>query len=124
MKEQPWQQRRRRSAEAARELRARATTAEEVLWGALRGRRLAGLKFRRQHPVGWLVLDFCCPDLKLAIEVDGGVHDRLVADDARRTVTLEEAGYHVIRFRNEHVLTDLDAVLRQIEETARALARS
>jgi very-short-patch-repair endonuclease len=67
---------------AARELRTRQTPAESILWDALRGRRLAGLKFRRQHPIGTFVVDFCCPDRRLAIELDGPVHAEQREHDA------------------------------------------
>ena len=64
----------RHNVPAARDLRQRGTPAEELLWDALRNRRLDGLKFRRQHPVGPFVIDFCCPSRQLAIELDGEVH--------------------------------------------------
>lgn len=114
-----WQERRHQTSELARGLRQEETRAEEVLWNALRGRQLAGLKFRRQHPVGTLVLDFCCPDYLLAIEVDGSVHEDSVERDEERTLWLEASGYRVIRFRNEVVLNDLGAVLDRILSTIR-----
>ena len=65
---------------AARRLRARETVSERVLWGALRDRGVGGYKFRRQHPVGIFVLDFYCEALRLAIEIDGPIHnDQTVA---------------------------------------------
>ena len=60
--------------EAANILRKQSTAAERVLWDGLRGRRLAGLKFRRQHPLGLYIVDFCCPERNLIVEVDGEVH--------------------------------------------------
>lgn len=68
--------------EAARQLRKQPTPAEEQLWQALRSRKLHGLRFRRQHPVGQFILDFFCPDYKLAIKLDGSVHDGQVDYDA------------------------------------------
>jgi very-short-patch-repair endonuclease len=109
-----WQERRHRTTELARGLRQRETAAEEVLWEALRGRRLEGLEFRRQHTVGTFVLDFCCPDHLLAIEGDGPVHDDSIERDAERTLWLEASGYRVVRFRNESVLNDMSAVLDRI----------
>jgi very-short-patch-repair endonuclease len=109
-----WETSRRRGSQAARPLRHSATPAEDVLWAALRGRQLGGLKVRRQHPVGGYVLDFAIPDLHLGIELDGGVHDGQMEDDARRTASLVEVGYRLIRFRNEDVLTNLDGVLARI----------
>jgi very-short-patch-repair endonuclease len=64
----------------ARELRKVMTPAEKMLWQQLRGRGLNGLKFRRQHPLGNLIVDFYCAEHRLVIEVDGGIHD---ADHAR-----------------------------------------
>ena len=64
----------RHNVPAARDLRARETSVEDVLWDELRGRRLDGMKFRRQHPIGAFVVDFCCTERRLAIELDGGIH--------------------------------------------------
>lgn len=102
--------------ERARELRREQTRAEEILWRALRGRRLAGLKFRRQHPFGRFVLDFYCAEHPLAVEVDGSVHARptQIAHDAARTRYLRERGLRVVRFNNDEIEANLDAVLRQI----------
>ncbi|MFN8593696.1 MAG: endonuclease domain-containing protein [Thermomicrobiales bacterium] len=101
----------------ARDLRARQTPPEVVLWEALRNRRLDGLKCR-QHPVGPFVLDFCCPDRRLAVEIDGGVHDEQRAYDAEREALLEAAGYRVLRFANEAVWSDLAGVLAAIRDAA------
>ncbi|MDI3342037.1 MAG: endonuclease domain-containing protein [Sphaerobacter sp.] len=103
---------------AARLLRRHLTPAEAVLWDALRGRKLQGLKFRRQHPIGPYVADFYCPSLRLVIEVDGEVHDQQRAYDAARTEHLAAFGYRVVRLRNEDVLHDLDSVLRRLAELA------
>ena len=94
--------------------RRREITSE--LQEALRGSWLHGLRFRRRHPVG--VLDFYCSHSKLVVELDGGVHDPQVGQDAARTAYLDTYGYQVIRFRNEDVLTDLPAVLEQITDFA------
>ena len=99
--------------QVAREMRREMTPAEAVLWGALRNRAL-GVKFRRQHPVGRFVLDFWCPDLRLAVEVDGDVHDSQQERDAERTRVLAAYRCRVIRFRNEEVLHDLPSVLQRI----------
>jgi very-short-patch-repair endonuclease len=100
--------------EAARGLRRTATPAERVLWEALRAKRLEGLKFRRQHPVGRFVLDFYCPAHRLAVEVDGDVHDEQRDRDAARTAEIEAFGCRVLRFRNDEVLNDLASVLARI----------
>jgi very-short-patch-repair endonuclease len=106
---------------AARELRGRQTAAEDMLWEALRNRRLDGLKFRRQHPVGPFVLDFCCPDRRLAVEVDGAVHDTWRERDAEREDLLRAAGYRVLRFPNEVVSGDLASVLEAIRSAVESL---
>jgi very-short-patch-repair endonuclease len=107
---------RRNSAElqaAARAMRRQPTLAEDRLWQALRGGVL-GVRFRRQHPVGHFILDFWCPAARLVVEVDGDVHDMQPERDAARTEVLASFNCHVIRFRNDEVLRDLDTMLQRI----------
>jgi very-short-patch-repair endonuclease len=104
----------------ARALRRDPTPAERKPWQSLRGRRLDGLQFRRQHPLGPFILDFCCPAHRLVVEVDGDVHAEQVEYDADRTQHLERFGYRVLRVRNDEVLTDMPAVLEQIKSAARS----
>ena len=103
---------------AARELRQVETETEKILWQALRGKRLNGLKFRRQHPYEHYVLDFFCVEHQLVVELDGSVHDVLdqAAYDEERTNFLNEHGLHIIRFRNEEVKRNLSNVLQKIIE--------
>lgn len=104
----------------ARRLRHNMTPAEKALWDALCGKKLDGLKFRAQHPVGPFILDFWCPAVKLVVEIDGGVHrDQQDYDDAR-TKQLESYGYRVIRFQNDQVLTNLPSVLEKIRVAAKS----
>jgi very-short-patch-repair endonuclease len=105
--------------QAARSLRTNMTEAEQVLWAALRYRKARGLRFRRQHPVGRFVLDFFCPSAKLAVEVDGEVHDQQTERDEERTRVLGAQGIRVLRFRNDDVLSDLPSVVRRITAAAR-----
>ena len=107
---------------AAWKLRRRLTPAEERLWKALTGRKLGGLEFRCQHPVGWFVLDFYCPRCKLVIEVDRSIHDQdeQAAHDRLRAEQLVAYGYRLLRFRNEVVFQNLPAVLRTILKAATA----
>ena len=86
------------------------------LWQALRGRRLAGLKFRRQHPFGPFVLDMFCVEPQLVIEVDGGIHatPEQADYDAARTEYLADRGLRVLRFTNEEVMQKLAEVLSRI----------
>lgn len=108
----------RQTEQAARSLRKNLTPAEAQLWSALRGRQLAGLKFRRQHPVGQFIVDFYCPSCKLVIEVDGDIHTQQQVYDEARTQHLQSFGYRVLRFSNEEVLSDLQTVLTHIVEIA------
>jgi very-short-patch-repair endonuclease len=99
----------------ARELRQQITAAEELLWSRLRNRQLGALKFRRQHPLGPFIADFCCPACRVVVEVDGDIHDFQPDRDKVRTEQFEQHGYQVIRFRNEQVLNDIKGVLEAIE---------
>src|SRR6267378_7405510 len=93
----------------ARELRANGNSAEKRIWSMLRSGRLAGLKFRRQYVIGKYVADFVCLSARLVIEIDGDTHDEDTRiKDAKRTEDLEAAGYRVIRFWNNYVLSDRD----------------
>ena len=101
----------------ARKLRRDQIDAERALWFRLRDRRLNGLKFRRQMPIGDFVADFCCESARLIIEVDGGQHAERSEADRIRTVALEAQGYLVLRFWNNDVLRNMDGVLQSIVQT-------
>jgi very-short-patch-repair endonuclease len=111
-----------RTIERARALRRQMSLPEVVLWQALRQKRLAGLRIRRQHPIGPYVLDFYCPVARLAIEVEGLAHDApiRVRRDERRRAWLSQRGITILRVRAEDVLRDesLEGVLREIENAA------
>ena len=100
----------------ARELRRRLTLPEVLLWRALRRKGLAGLRFRRQHPIGPYVLDFYCDEYRLAVEVDGQGHEHpdQVAHDLRRTDWLNRQGVRVVRIAARTVLADIDGALGTI----------
>ncbi|QXP83781.1 DUF559 domain-containing protein [Methylococcus sp. Mc7] len=100
----------------ARALRKHATDAETLLWRLLRNQQLAGAKFRRQHSLPPYILDFYCHALKLAVELDGGQHNSAEGQqrDARRSAYLEERGIRVLRFWNNDVLRETEAVLEAI----------
>jgi very-short-patch-repair endonuclease len=100
----------------AKELRKAQTAAEAILWEQIRARRINGLKFRRQHPVGRFIADFCCPETRLIVEVDGPIHSRQRQEDAARTARLEEEGYQVVRFTNDDVVNRLDSVIQSLRE--------
>jgi very-short-patch-repair endonuclease len=100
----------------ARGLRATQTNAEARLWFLLRDRRLAGWKFRRQHPIAPYVVDFYCGEARLVIELDGSQHAETTAQDIRRTRFLESRGLRVRRYWNNTVLSEMEAVLQDIWE--------
>jgi len=104
-----------------RELRRRLTEAEGLLWERLRDRRLGGLKFRRQHPVGRFVVDFYCVEAGVAVELDGSVHDgpEQREADAVRQEFLESQQLRVLRFQNDEVFGDIERVLATIEAFCR-----
>jgi type I restriction-modification system DNA methylase subunit len=104
----------------ARELRQKQTPAEEVLWQLIRGRQLAGMKFRRQHQIGDYVADFYCHEHMLVVELDGDIHGKpaKAKADAKRQKFLESLGLTVLRFPNETILNTTDDVLKKIAALA------
>jgi very-short-patch-repair endonuclease len=90
------------------------TPAEAKLWSRLRNRQLGRFKFRRQHPIGNYIVDFCCAETELTIELDGDSHAEQQEYDKKRTAWLIEQGYREIRFWNREVLQNVDSVLDQI----------
>jgi len=100
-------------------LRNNMTKAEIVLWSKLKGKQLNGLKFRRQHGINNYVVDFYCPELKLAIEIDGDVHayDSRIAYDKQRQKDIEALGIKVLRYANTDVLNNIEGVLYDIVTT-------
>ena len=102
----------------SRRLRREQTEAESKLWSHLRAKRLQGLKFRRQVPIGNYIADFVCPQAKLVVEVDGSQHVDDRAYDNRRTAFLEKQSYRILRFWNSEVLAEMDDVLEKITAVA------
>ncbi|MGQ3040656.1 MAG: endonuclease domain-containing protein [Brevundimonas sp.] len=104
----------------AKRLRRPLTPPEARLWLRLRARRLAGLKFRRQHPVGPYILDFYCVSAKLAVEVDGVSHDNpaQAEHDRKRTFWLSRRGIRVVRIAARDVRYELDGVLAFLARVA------
>ena len=98
----------------ARHLRRNQTDAEQKLWALLRARQIDGLKFRRQHPIGPYIADFCCLRHHLVVELDGGHHAETAQKDTVRSQWLNSHGYHVLRFWNHEVLTQPEAVIDAI----------
>jgi len=110
-----------RFIQRARKLRHSQTSAEARLWQALRNRKLARWKFRRQHPIDKYVVDFVTLDGKLVLEVDGVTHSTAVelARDAERTRVLEALGFLVVRVTNTDVYDNIEGVLEMIDRTLR-----
>jgi very-short-patch-repair endonuclease len=106
----------------ARDMRKHPTDAEAKLWSILRGRTLAGFKFRRQYQIAGYILDFYCARGRLAVELDGGQHaDADAAEyDRRRTERLTEHGIRVLRFSDRDLLKETqlvaEEILRQLDE--------
>ena len=88
--------------------------AEAKLWQHLRAHRMGDVHFRNQHAIGTYIVDFCAPRKKLIIELDGSQHLEHQEYDKERTKYLEARGYRVLRFWNNDVLNDMDAVLNVI----------
>ncbi len=104
----------------AKRLRKKETKAEKKLWNLLKGRRCAGLKFRRQHPIHYYVADFYCHEERLIVEVDGGIHlvKSIIEHDENRTAELERYGIRILRFSNEQVMNNIDEVVLEIKKFA------
>ena len=108
----------------ARAMRRASTKGEAVLWALLRGRRLGGWKFRRQHVVAGYIVDFYCAELRLAVEVDGPVHRTQRAHDQERDADLGTLGLAILRVRNDDLLTRPAAVLSAIALRCETLAHT
>jgi very-short-patch-repair endonuclease len=105
----------RKMVEVARKLRKEATSSEELLWQALRGKKFAGIKFRRQQPIGPFVVDFYAPSQRLAVEVDGLIHQTQVEADRERQALLESLGMRVLRLTAQQVENDLPSAIHIIQ---------
>jgi len=104
------------SQDRVRRLRQGLTEAERRLWAQLRGRRLVKAKFRRQRPVGPYIVDFCCPERMVVVEVDGGHHATQAEEDRTRAAFLAGKGFLVLRFWNNEVMGNMEGVLHRIAE--------
>jgi len=102
--------------EKARELRNNSTNTEIILWKFLKGKLLRGCDFHRQKPIDEYIVDFFCPDLMLAIEIDGVSHIGNEEYDSERQSELEKLGVKFLRFKDEDVFYNCDFVVKQIEK--------
>ncbi len=102
--------------ERARELRNNSTLSEILLWRVLKGKQIRGYDFHRQKPIDKYIVDFYCPDLFLAIEIDGFSHFGKGVYDDHRQKRIESLGVHFLRFTDSDVKTDLCGVVTAIEQ--------
>lgn len=100
----------------ARQMRSEPTAAENRLWQRLRKRQIRGIKFRRQFAIDRFITDFCSPEVRLIIEVDGPTHQYTQNEDALRQAFLESCGFEVIRLPNVDVFNNINSVVTQIDE--------
>ena len=103
-------------------LRKNMTEAEIFLWSKIKGKQLNGLKFRRQCGINNYIVDFYCPELKLAIEIDGDVHGYYsqIVSDKQRQRAIEALGIKVLRYTNNDIIRNIDSVLQDIISTTPA----
>jgi len=101
----------------AQKLRKKMTDAEKIIWEKLCNKQL-GVKIRRQHPIWKFIADYYCHEIKLVIEIDGGIHllEETKEYDISREVTLNEFGIEIIRFSNDQVVKEIESVIEKIKE--------
>ncbi|HKJ37277.1 MAG TPA: DUF559 domain-containing protein [Anaerolineales bacterium] len=106
----------RKMVEVARQFRKEPTKSEAILWQALRGKKLDGIKFRRQQPVGNFVVDFYNSTYRLVVEIDGSVHNEQIEYDQARQDVLEELGLNVLRLKSDLIEKNLPSGLMKIRK--------
>src|SRR4030067_1388373 len=109
-----------------RKLRRNSTEAEEILWEHLKDRKLFKMKFRRQYSIDQFVIDFYCPKIKFAIELDGKIHlDKNVKNhDENRDGFLSNFGIKILRIKNDAVLNDIDGKIESIKKNITLLKQT
>ena len=109
--------------ETRRKLRREETIAEKHMWSQLRNRQLLGLKFKRQFSIENYIIDFYCPQNKIAIELDGNVHEveEVKEYDEERQKYLESHGINFIRITNEEYLSNSNKAFDKIETEIRLI---
>jgi very-short-patch-repair endonuclease len=121
---QPSPKRWRKIKPLAREMRRKPTMAERKLWKRIRRKQVLGVKFRRQMAIDHFIVDFCCPSIRLIIEIDGPTHDDTEEADALRQARLESLGFEVKRFTNRDVLSNIEGVLESVYDVVGRKIRS
>jgi very-short-patch-repair endonuclease len=99
----------------AKDMRDNSTPSEKLLWSRLRKKQL-GIKFRQQHPIYRYILDFYCSKKRLAIEIDGEVHDGMEEYDKYRDEFLKSMDITTIRVKSDDVIRDIDGIVKKINE--------
>ena len=109
--------------ERAKAMRNAMTQAETAVWGLLRLKKMLGYRFKAQHPIGIFIADFYCHELKLVIEIDGGIHRSKEHKeyDIGREAEFESFDIRVMRFTNEEVENDIEQVRKEIESACQIL---
>jgi very-short-patch-repair endonuclease len=105
----------------SRQFRHEATPAEQHFWGLVRDRRFDGHRFRRQHPPGTYIADLPCPELPLAVEIDGPIHDGQREADRERDANLANLGIRVFRTTNTKLQDAPSSVLQHLREYSKSL---
>ena len=110
--------------ERAKAMRNDMTMAEKIVWGLLSSNKMLGYRFKAQHPIDIFIADFYCHELKLVIEIDGGIHRSKTQKeyDIGREAELERFDIKVIRFTNEEVEHDIEQIRKKIETACQNLA--
>ncbi|MCJ7446999.1 MAG: endonuclease domain-containing protein [Bacteroidales bacterium] len=108
----------------AHRLRRDMTEAEKIMWNVLKNRCLFKVRFRRQHPIDIFIVDFYCHELKLAIEIDGGIHlnEKVAEYDDGRIHDIEKFGIKILRFKNDQVFKKRYFVIKEILKTITSLS--
>jgi very-short-patch-repair endonuclease len=101
--------------ELAKSLRNGMTNNESLLWEKLKGKQICGVRFRRQHPISFYIVDFYCHEAMLVVEVDGEIHYDLIDYDDGRSAEMEKFGIKVIRFTNLEVENNIEKVIKIVE---------
>ena len=101
--------------ELAKDLRHNMTLSEKKLWSVIRMKQVGGYKFRFQHPLYRYILDFYCHEKRLAIEIDGKIHDSQKEYDRYRDEFLMSIGIHTLRIKDEDVLNNIEIVKEMIK---------
>ncbi len=116
--------------EVCRSLRKNSTPAEKLFWQVVRNRKVKGYKFNRQYPIvfeindvrRFFIADFYCHQLRLVIEIDGGIHEKQKDYDKLRSEIINKLGLQVFRFSNIEVLNEIDVVIEKLEKIIDELA--